>query len=254
MAITQVGSATSNTSTVGTDIAVTKPTGVASGDVIIAFGCTTETTPYFDTLPAGFTEFATSATGDTPNLFRASAWYKICGGSEPASYTFGSGGAEGAGAPLVVTMAAWRGVDVSGSPILHVSEVAGGTSTEPSDPATSFTQSGTGRLFFVRAVRSTTAIPTFSNATGGWSELVDDGDFSGGSIRYGMALYARDIDTGAGAATEPSITCSTTETDNVYILGCLKSASSPAPGGTATATATYFQPTPSVSFSAEGIG
>lgn len=221
MAITQVGSATSDTSPLGTDVAVPKPTGVASGDVIIAFGCTTESTPYFDTVPSGFTEFAESATGDTPNLFQTTAWYKVCGGSEPSTYTFGSGGAETAGAPLVVVMAAFRGVNTSGSPISHVSEIAGGTSSEPANPATSFTQAENGRLFFLRSCRSTTAIPTFTSSTADWTQQVQDGDYSGGTVRYGEALYVHDFDTASGSRTEPAVTCNTTETDNVYILGCL---------------------------------
>lgn len=255
LAVNQVGVATSGTSSDGSDVSVAKPSGVESGDVLIAFGCTTETTPYFDTIPAGFTEFATNSDGDTPSFFRASAWYKVCGGSEPSSYTFGSGGAESAVTPITVVMAAWRGVD-TGAPVPQVSEAAGGSSSEPANPGTSFSQASVGRMFFMRASRSTTAIPTFSTTTPGWSELADAGDFSGGSIRYGISLFARDIDTSSGTQTEPAVTCSTTDTDNVYILGVLQGLEQgiDVSSGTTAAAVSVSAPTSGVGAKAEVIG
>lgn len=230
MAITQVGSATSATSANGASVAVTKPTGTASGDVIIAFGCTTETTPYFDTVPSGFTQFESSAVGDTPNLFQGTAWYKVCGGAEPASYTFGSAGAAGAGAPLVVGMATFRGVNTT-TPIDDSAEVAATSSGEPANPSITATQTASGRLFFARMVRTANStVPTFTSATSGWSEILDVGRNSGGTVSYGIGLYRQDNDTGAGARTEPAVTCSTTETDNVYVLGALKAAADPSSG------------------------
>jgi hypothetical protein len=230
MAITQVGSATSNSSAGGSNIAVTKPTGVASGDVLIAFGATTETTPYFDTVPSGWTQFESSATGDTPGLFRASAWYKVAGGSEPSSYTWGSSGASGAGAPLVVLIAAFRGVDNT-TPIDASSEVAGGTSSEPSNSAAAITQTDTGRQFFMRASREdSSTIPQYSTAASGWSFNAQDGAFSGGSVSYGIGFFLADSDSGAGARNDPAVSCTASETDNVYILGALKAEATPATG------------------------
>lgn len=69
------------TITTGTAVEVTKPTGVASGDLLLAF-CTSQgsTTWTGDT---GFTEVRDVA--GAPTLRVA---YKVAGGSEPATYTF----------------------------------------------------------------------------------------------------------------------------------------------------------------------
>lgn len=257
MAITQVGTATTGGADSSGSFSVTKPTGVASGDVLLCFGASNEGA--WDTLPSGFTQFAVSDDGDTTNNFRAYAWYKVCGGSEPSSYSFGSTTASGGGAPMVATISAWRGADTTGSPIANVSEIAGGSSSEPANPATSFTASATGRLTYCRLARSATAIPTFSFDTGtftAWSELADAGYFSGGSVRYGLGLYSYGptVSSGNGASELP-VTCDTTDTDNVYILTLLKeAAATSAAGGASTATATSNAPGKRIGAMAQHIG
>ncbi|WP_432112854.1 discoidin domain-containing protein [Streptomyces sp. S1] len=252
MAITQVGTATTAKSAGGTTVAVTKPSGVASGDILVAFAVTNKSE--FDTLPSGFTEIGRTNDADVTNSFRTTGWYKICGGSEPSSYSFGASGAQSVGAPIVVILTAWRGATNIGNPISHISiDEVTGNSAEPTNSATSFTQTNNGRLFFVRASRSTTAIPSYTNGTGGWSELADDGEFSGGSTRYGIAFFASDADTGSGARTEPAITCSTTETENGYILGCIEAALVP-DAGTASISTTANAPVPAVKTTAPTIG
>lgn len=221
MAISQVGSATHATSPNGANVTVSKPTGVAAGDVLIAYGCTTETTPYFDTTPSGWSVIATSASGDTPGLFQARAWYRVAGGSEPANYTWGSSGASGAGAPIVVTVTAWRGVDNS-TPIGNSAVTAGGaiSSGVNPNPTIGFTQtSGLAKQIYMRAVRSTSAIPTFTVTQSGWTELDDVGDFSGGSVRYSILSASRDAESTNGTScSEPSSTANAATTDEAYIL------------------------------------
>lgn len=223
MAITQVGSATTGGADSSGSFSVTKPTGVASGHVLVAMGVSNEGT--WDTLPSGFTQFAVSSDAGTPNNFRAYFWYKICGGSEPASYSFGSTTAAGAGAPMVAIISAWSGVDTSGSPIMDQSLVSGGSTGEPANPATSFTQTADGRLFFFRAARAGTTIQTFSQATANWTELADDGRFSGGTVSYAGTLVSHDFDTAGGVSrSEPGVSASPSgdDTDNVYLLGALR--------------------------------
>lgn len=215
MAISQVGSATTATDDGSTgSITITKPTGVASGHVLIV---TLASNLNGYTVPSGFTQFMVSTDTDTPNSFRSYMYYKVCGGSEPASYTFDKTSG-GDGAPVIGVMSAWSGVDTTTGPIAHTSYVGGGSSGEPANPATSFTQTAPGRVLFCRNVRSTTALPTFSTGTSGWSELGEAADFSGGTVRYGCSMYAKTSDTSSGSQTEPGVTCSTTETDNVYFL------------------------------------
>jgi hypothetical protein len=240
VAITQVGSATTGTdASSGGPFSVTKPTGVTSGDVLFVVGASNEGS--WDTLPSGFTQQYVSTDANTTNNFRVYVWTKVCGGSEPASYSFGSTTAGGSGAPMVVVMTAWRGVDNT-TPVLHSSNADAGTSAEPSNPATSFTQTGAGRVVFARSARSTTAIPTFSTGDAGWSELADVGEWSGGTVRYGIGFYAKTADTSSGSQAEPAVTCATTETDNVFNLFCLKAepVSTNASAGAVSATATAY--------------
>lgn len=221
VAVTQVGSGTTGADPSNGSVTVNKPTGVASGDVLLVFGASNEGA--WDTLPSGFTQIDLSTDANTPNNFRCYAWYKVCGGSEPASYTFGSTTAAGSGAPMVVNMTAWRGVSNS-SPIMHNARTDAGAVTEAYTPAASFTQSATGRVVFARCARAGTTFPAFSTAAGGWSELADAGAFSGGTISYGVATYGKTADTSSGSQTCPATTCSQTETDNVSFLVALRAA------------------------------
>lgn len=241
MAITQVGTATTGSSPSSGSFSVTKPTGVQSGDVLFVVGASNEGA--WDTLPSGFVQQYVSTDANTANNFRVYVWTKVCGGSEPSSYSFGSTTASSGGAPMVAVISAWRGVDNT-TPVLHSSNADGGASAEPANPAISFTQTDNGRVLYARSSRSTTAIPTFSTGDSGWSELADHGDFSGGSVRYGIGLYAKTADTSSGSQTEAAVTCSTTDTDNVYNLFCLKADIPPvnAPATVASATATAYPP------------
>lgn len=218
MALTQVGNVETGGAASSGSFSVNAPGGLQNNDVLIVIGASNEGA--WDTLPAGFTQFQISTDGSTTNNFRAYGWYKVCGGSEPGSYSFGSTTAAAAGAPMVATVSAWRGVNVS-SVIANSSIVSEGTSAEPANPATSFTQSVNGRLFHTRCSRSTTAIPTFNTATTDWTEIADVGFYSGGTVRYGIGLFVSDFDTASGSRTEPAVTCETTETDNVHILFCV---------------------------------
>jgi hypothetical protein len=228
MAITQVGSATSATEPGTTSsVSVTAPTGIQQDDVLLAFGSSNEVGW---TVPSGFTQFAITTDANTPNSFRTTAWYKVCGASEPGSYTF-TKSTTGDGAAVVVQMVAYRGA-WNVSPIVDTSVAAGGASTEPANPATAFTNSQLGRVFYVRAVRSTSGIPTFTVA-GSWVELDDTGRTGSGSVSFASWVGQWHSDLAAGtAATEGAVTCSLTETDNTYILGNLASA----PEGSADAT------------------
>jgi hypothetical protein len=243
---------------------VTKPTGVASGDVIIAWGASNEAA--WSTVPSGFTQFIVSADASTTNIFRVYGWYKVCGGSEPSSYSFESTDAGTNGAPIVVVMAAYRGVDTN-NPVSHTSVDYDGALSSGSDgaPSTTFSQTAQGLLFFMRASRSSTGMPTFSTATANWAEVGDDGRASGsGSIRYAVGYYDHDTETGSGTRTEPSVTTSTDTTDSYYVLGCLRS-STEGPitatlpsvtstfAGTHSNDATMAATLPKVSTSMEGI-
>lgn len=79
MAVVHQSSATANAT--GTTFTITKPTGVASGDFLLAWLVSSATTP---TAPAGWTLAASDGNG-------GQLYYKIAGGAEPASYSWTSG-------------------------------------------------------------------------------------------------------------------------------------------------------------------
>lgn len=85
-----------------TNVALTKPTGTAAGDVLVA--CFTVITTNAITPPAGWS----TADSWTPlDFMRQAIFYRVCGDSEPASYTF----SWGASAAYVCGVSAYTGVD-----------------------------------------------------------------------------------------------------------------------------------------------
>jgi hypothetical protein len=260
MAITQVGSVTSGGSaSSGGPFNVDKPTGVASGDLLIAFGSSNNGA--WSTLPSGWTEFAVSDDADVPNNYRCYAWYKVAGGSEPSNYTYASTTAASSGAPMYVAMAAFRGVDTS-DPIPNVSELAGGAigaGTNP-NPATSFSQTATGLLFYSRMVRTASpnsGVPTFTNAhSASWNLIHQGGQNSGtGNTTYSISLTVHGSETGSGSRSEPTITTDRATTDNVYVLGWLRTKlATEVPAETVSGSTTTNSPTPGVKVNAIGVG
>lgn len=81
--------ANSYTGAFGTSVAVTKPTGVVSGDLLIGI-CTSDdtgaTADTWSTAESGWTK--EGEVGDATTDVKAAIFTKIAGGSEPASYTF----------------------------------------------------------------------------------------------------------------------------------------------------------------------
>ena len=110
-AITQVGTATTASQAGGTSITITKPTGVAQGDVMIVNimmrGGTNNTFPPFTTDNPSWTPIASRGIEGNGNRRTASA-YRIAGASEPASYTFALGSNANNSVGAIV---AFRGVD-----------------------------------------------------------------------------------------------------------------------------------------------
>lgn len=232
MAISFVAAAQAADPSNGT-VTCTKPTGTTTNDVIIAFLAQNEQTV---TLPSGFTLIAENS-GST-DTFSGHAYYKVCGGSEPADYTFSVGTS---GAPMAVVLTTWRGLDTS-NPVNASSNTNNNGGAEPmAGPTVTTTQ--TTRRLFGRMTRSTTALPTCTTATSGWTERGDTAEFSGGTVRYGTHVYSRDADdsSGAGQATATT-TLSTTETSNVFVHVALQQAPVNASAGAVSATAAAYDP------------
>jgi hypothetical protein len=224
MAITQVGSATTGSSASSGSFSVNKPTGVASGDLLIMLGASNEGT--WDTFPSGWTQLTVSTDASTANAFRAYIWYKVAGGSEPSSYSFGSSTASGSGAPMVGIMVAYRGADNT-SPFPNISvDHLNNQAYNLGNPAVSFTQTLQGRQFFARFSRSVVGTPTYSTSTSGWAINSQIAQNSGGSTTYAACFVPRDADDGPGSRNEPSVPSGTdttgNTTDNFYVLGLIE--------------------------------
>lgn len=220
MAITQRGSATLATTTGETDITADKPTGTVADDVLIALMvCNNQTV----TPPAGWTQFI----DETIEVFGFRGFYKVAGGSEPASYTFT---VPSNTPPLVLGITAWTGVDTSDVFDIDVETETATTHSEPyTTPSLSGAGATAGRVFYTRAVREVGSTPaTMTESTGGISELFDHGQFSGGSVSYSNAMYADDADySGTGGSAGLAITASLTEEHNVVATWALKGAAIP---------------------------
>lgn len=79
-----VASASAYNTVDSTTLDISKPTGVVSGDILIAFvACNTGTGSGAWTMPSGWTEVLDESSGT-----RVGIAYKVAGGSEPSTYTF----------------------------------------------------------------------------------------------------------------------------------------------------------------------
>lgn len=111
-----------------TTLTVTKPTGVASGDVMVATVGASGTATLSP--PAGWTQVADTTTGAS---LRQISFYRVAGSSEPASYSFSLGASRTASGGI----ADYRGVNAT-SPIDSSAGAtgAGGDAIVPSVPTT----------------------------------------------------------------------------------------------------------------------
>lgn len=206
--VVQVGTATTDTAANGTSVTANKPTGITSGMLLLA--CMT-TNDQAVTAPTGWTEFQNDK---GTNAFRNRLFYKVAGGSEPASYTF----SVSAAAPLVLSITGWANADPT-NPIgssNHV-QTGSGPDTEPHTTPNLTTNNATnGRVMYTRACRLSGSTPITFTASG-VTELVDVGVFSGGTVSYSHGWWCDNSDFTGNGATKNGLdtTASGTETDNV---------------------------------------
>jgi hypothetical protein len=168
-AIAARGTATSSTSSAATSRSVTKPTGVVSGDVMIAV--VTYDGSADVVTASGWTELG-SATGSD---ITAHVLYRVAGGSEGASYTFSVVNSHAIGASIT----AYYNVDTT-TPIDNYSIQANAAGASMPAPA-AWATSTAGRLVFLGGVSNSTTVTPPSGAT----ELVDAGS-------TGIRVYVAD--------------------------------------------------------------
>jgi hypothetical protein len=228
-----------------TSVVINRPTGVQDGDVLVASYTSNDN---FWNIPAGWTALhSTPSTGS--NSFRSGLAAKVAS-SEPSTYTFAKDVGAADGAPLVVTIIAIRGCDVSSgltSAIQNSASVGASSVSSGATPGTSISVSqnqAPGRLLYWRNSRATADF-TFSIPAGGWTIGGQDMRWSGGTVRYGSVVtYTGDFGTTSASRTPTHATASQTTQENVYhmvsLLGALPT-TAPTPAK-ADATVTAYPP------------
>lgn len=200
MAITQVGTATTDTGT--TALTITKPTGVASGDILIL----TVATNTASVTPVDSWNLV-DVQNNAGTTMRNHLYWRLAGGSEGADYDITCTSSALSGGAIT----AWRGVDTT-TPLDDVDSTATTTEAEPATGPTS-TATKAGRALYFRQARSTSSAIPMSTA-GAASELYDFACTGGGAF-YEQAMYLADSDHTAGSVTGLAISAAVTESFNI---------------------------------------
>ncbi|MCK9399076.1 MAG: T9SS type A sorting domain-containing protein [Bacteroidales bacterium] len=199
-AITQRGTSTTGTTT-NTNVTISKPTGVVTGDVMIVNIAKVGNNTTAPSLSGWTLINGVSLGGGTARY--GAVLYKVAGASEPTSYTF----ALGTGTTSAVgSIVAFYGVDVSGATPFDVTPgtilVSSASSTAVG--ATTITTATTYAAVIMFGMAASTA-PTWSGWTttspGALTELYDNNVGTTASVGAAWAIKAASGATGAGAAT-----------------------------------------------------
>ena len=251
MAITFVGDTSKGVSNGTGTFNLTKPTGVVSGDLLIAVTTQNDQDP---TMPSGWTKSVTCI--NTSQSFYTTLMYKVAGGSEPSSYTF-TVPDNSFTAGFVGQLFALRGVDVSPA----TDWFGGGTyreygsQSEPLATGSCTNTASTGRAFYLRAVRTSAATValTASGVSGlpGTDGATVTATSQSGGTRYSQRIFCGTADfTGGGNPASIDVNGASTDDDGNNILVWTVAANpgvSAAAGGasvTAAANNTAFRYTP----------
>lgn len=188
---------TFNDTTVSTYTAA-KPSGLASGDLLVAVVEANGAGASVTASPSGWTRLG-AQTGNSNIL--SEVWTKAAGGSEPSTYSWTiSAGLRGR-----VTIHAYTGQDPT-SPIDAYNTGIGTTSATPT-----LNVVGSGCLLLVTAfARHSAGAHTLTNATGGDFTRAAHGTVGGGSFDYSCGTWESAAAVGSGANSR-SITSSGTE-------------------------------------------
>lgn len=210
--------AANNTST----CAINKPTGVTTGDVMVAFieaGNVTITA-----VPSGWTQ-VDSLLVTSSNMLSA-VYYKVATASEPASYTWTDG--SGNTTPLCGGIVAYRGVDTA-NPV-NVQANGGDDGTTPPDPDTTpaVTTTATCRILYFRACKTSTVASegTFTASQTRRQRFSN----RGASTQYYAEIWDNNADVAAGSQSGLSMDGSLTNTGSIVRTLALKALPDPSSG------------------------
>lgn len=212
---------------------VTKPTGLAVGDVMLAF---VNSNKAGITGPSGWTRLSTS--DSTANLYRTEIWYIVATSTQTAASSFTWTNADG-NAPMWAAISAYRGVNQA-APINAWNVSIGTTANPVTGP--SLTTTSPALVVHFRSVRDSSGTSTFSSTV--TNERFDNGNH-GTTVSYGGAAYDSGAETAAGTILGVSITRSSgTQSDSLSATVALATANVSITPGVAAATAACVNSVP----------
>lgn len=213
MPITHVNTQFDAGTAVTLTMAITKPTGLAVGDVMVAYIATNQ-----DGLTSPGGHWVNISQTDTANSFRFSVWYCIATSTETAATSFTWTNTAGTTPPMYGAISAYRGVDQN-SPINTSGTNTGTTGTSVNTPALTTTKRSW--VVYAMAARlNSTTIPTYSASA---TERADQGNH-GGATSYSSACYDNNAETSAGSVGAIAIVATSSPTNSVTVAIALQSA------------------------------
>lgn len=182
-------------------LTVTKPSGAASGDLLLAF-VEIRGDKSISSAPSGWTLLAAASgnTGSTNNDAKLATYYKVAGSSEPASYTW----TQASSGDIAITIGAFTGVDTT-TPI----DVSGVTTTasqsSTSCAAPTVTTTGVNRLLVTghgfNPATTTTAVCSQTPPSGMTEKLDTASQGPGGSQANRATVELNILQVAAAGAT-----------------------------------------------------
>lgn len=194
---TQVGSPNGSGGTTQTSV-VTKPTGLAVGDLMLAFVAANKAGM---TAPSGFTQIG-SEHDSSANAYSSDAYYKVATSGDVAAsnFTFTNGDNS---SPMIAVIMAYRGVDTT-SPI-NASNFTISTGTTAGKTCPSVTTTASCMVVRSLFVRLTSGTTNFSSTV--TNERFDNGNRS--TVGYWGAGYDAGSENSAGSTGTATITVGT---------------------------------------------
>lgn len=221
---------------------VTKPTGLAVDDVMIAY---TASNLNGMTAPAGWTQIL-SRDSNQGNLFRVRVFYKVATSSDVAASSFVFNDSDSS-SPAWASVSAYRGVDTANPIDASDSTPNSGSSASHTTPSVTTTHSSM-ILSHNACRRNSTSSVTFTSG-------VAHERFQGGNhdaVGYWAAMYDSGTETDPGTISGVSITASTTSsvTDSILTTVALKTLNVAVNASAGVATATVNTKTPTMELTA----
>lgn len=210
-------------------IAITKPVGLAVGDVMVAYIATNQ-----DGLTSPGGHWVNISQTDTANSFRFSVWYCIATSTETAASSFTWTNTAGTTPPMYGAISAYRGVDQN-NPINTNGTNTGTTGTSVNTPTLTTTKRSW--IVYAMAARlASTTIPTYSSSA---TERADQGNH-GGATSYSSACYDNNAESAAGSVSAMAIVATSSPTNSVTVAIALQSADVSASAGSGAAPAAAY--------------